>query len=65
MFETQDSAALRQRAAQCRRHMLSINDKPAQRALLGLAEEYEREAASLEVERARVPALAQLSPKAA
>ncbi len=45
--------------------MLSINDKPAQRALLGLAEEYEREAASLEVERARVPALAQLSPKAA
>ncbi len=51
MFETKDSASLRQRAARCRRLVCSINDRSAERALLGLAEEYERRAASLEPER--------------
>jgi hypothetical protein len=51
MFETKDPAALRQLASRCRRLVRSISDEPAERALLGLAEEYERKAESLEMER--------------
>ncbi len=48
MFERKDAAALRELAGRCRRLVRGINDDAAQRALLGLAEEYEREAAAAE-----------------
>ena len=50
MFEAKDPAALRQRATRCRQIVRGINDGPAERALLRLAEEYERKARRLELE---------------
>lgn len=40
--------AWRQKAAQCRRLAISVADRQTSEALTKLAEEYEREAASLE-----------------
>lgn len=52
MFERKDPIVLRQSAERCRRLGRGINDEAVQKALISLAEEYEREASSSEPETA-------------
>jgi hypothetical protein len=57
MTDKMGLADLRQMAARCRRLVNSINDRPAEKALLNLASDCERKAAAMEREPAQAEPL--------